>query len=57
MLPFQVEEIVEGKIDCDLFITDTIRLEDINEAIAQMKAGKGCVGRRCVIPTLQDRLP
>ncbi|KAK3927223.1 Alcohol dehydrogenase class-3 [Frankliniella fusca] len=40
-LPQLVEEIVEGKIDCNLFITDTIRHDQINWAIDQMKAGKG----------------
>ncbi|XP_052124536.1 alcohol dehydrogenase class-3-like isoform X2 [Frankliniella occidentalis] len=40
-LPKLVDEIVEGKIDCGLFITDTIKHDQINWAIDQMKAGKG----------------
>lgn len=40
-VPPLVDEILAGKIDCDLFITDTIRHDQINWAIDQMKAGQG----------------
>ena len=41
MAPPQVDEIIEGKISCDDFITDTLSHDKINWAIDQMKAGQG----------------
>lgn len=43
-LPGIVDEYMEGKIDCDAFLTTKYKLEDINDAFTDMNSGKNIRG-------------